>query len=225
MDETLPLDTVVVITAATNALAGYGKTLSALVADTQAADLKAAASTFSASLAAVPGSGLTTSQEMAIGTAIAEVGGFAVEAKRKKAVLAVVLNAREAVDKLCDRLILDFDPAYALEATPPRGVVAAGLSKSGEPLYGFAVVAWKNGKTYQERAAAQNGLKLAFDSRLVLKNDLVKVQKAGRSMKKANAALVAAVQENEWSFDDLLDFAEKAQSLQAAVQASFAGGK
>lgn len=222
LDQSLPSEAAEIIMSAANGLAAYGKTLVALVTDTQTPELKAAASTLSINLASIPGAQLTASQQGAITSAVTGISGFLIEEKRKQAVLAVVLNAQRSVDTLCDRLIVDFDPSPPFGSQ--RGVIAQGLEKSGEPLYGFAIATWKSGKSYHERSAAQNGIKLAFDARIIRNNDLLKTQNAARSMKRANASLVTAVQGSQWSLEDLIEFAEKAQSLQSAVQSSLHGG-
>lgn len=217
LDKNLSADVVATIGAATNAITAYGEALVALVDDTQSANVKSAAATFASSLRSVPGSRLTTEQATAIGDAVESVGGFLVEAKRKKAVVTLVLNARSSVDSICALLVTTFDP----EADKSAGVVlrSAILSVSIPAHRTFA-----HANTYQKRKEAELGLKLAFDNEVRRTHDLVKVKQAAKAMKSANDALVAAMQDAKWSMDDVLDFSEKVQSLQDAVHRSMNKG-
>jgi len=221
LDHGLNTDAVATISAATQALAAYGKTLVALVADTQTAEVKKAAATFSASLGSVPNSGLSEGQRTAIGDAIEGLGGFLIEGKRKKAIIAVVQNSQNSVNALCDLLIANFEP---VTPTSKGGLISRQMEATTEPLYGTAIGVLRDGKTSQARRESQFALKIAFENRVRRTHDLAKVQKAAIAMKKANTALANAIQDSKWSFDDLLDFAEKAESLQAAVKNSVKKG-
>jgi hypothetical protein len=110
LDRGYELKTIKTIAGAANALAAYGKTLSALTNDTQTADLKKASSDFIQSLAGIPevSAAVTNNQLNAVGEVIQDVCGIWIEHKRKVAVLMLVDQYSPAIDKLCDRLIADF---------------------------------------------------------------------------------------------------------------------
>ena len=112
LDRGFELKRVEAVSGAARALAAYGKSLGALVNDTQSADLKAASNEFIASLGRVPAATehINDQQLGAIGTVIQDVGGFWIEWKRKQAVETIVAKSQRAVEHLCDLLIRDFSP-------------------------------------------------------------------------------------------------------------------
>ncbi|MEZ2299370.1 hypothetical protein [Variovorax sp. RCC_210] len=212
LDSGFELETVTAVSAATAALSSYGKALVALADDTESAELRSATDGFATNLALVPKAQLTDEQRVAIASAANGLGGFVVEAKRKRAVATLVIHAKSSVDKLCTILAQDFDPH--------RGWIAEKLAATSEPLLVAADLALVNGKNYDQRKAAQEGLRLAFDNRKRLDLILSGIQKTAVSMKKANETLAIAIQDGSFSIDDFLDFSEKAQALQLAVKSA-----
>ncbi len=212
LDRGFDLERVETVSSATRALAGYGKSLAALVDDTQSAELKAASNEFVASLGRVPQAKerLNGEQLQAIGTVVETVGGLWIEKKRREAVTTIVNNSKDAVEYLCDLLIRDFDPN--------KGWVGMQLQVIEDPLMAVATNALYDGRTYSDRKIALEAFRLAHDSRMNRTQVLSRVTKAATAMKKANSALVNAIADSAWSFDDIQDFAQKAQSLQMAVK-------
>ncbi|WP_158023270.1 hypothetical protein [Candidatus Nitrospira inopinata] len=207
LDRGFELNRVETITGATHALAGYGKTLAALVADSQSADLSAASHEFTASLSRIPEARqqLSDDQLEAIATAVQGVGRFWVEWKRKEAVITIVKASQQAVDRLCDLLIRDFDPK--------RGWVALQLQVIEDPLMAEATNALYDGETYHDRKIALRAFRLAYENRMRRTEILSRVVEAAQAMKQANTAVVRAVDHFEWSVEDIRSFAERARSL------------
>ena len=212
LDRGFELNRLETVSGATEALAAYGKTLTALVDDTQSADLNAASQKFVSSLGRVPEARkqLTDDQLESVGTAIQDVGRFWVDWKRKRAVTTIVKESRQAVDHLCDLLIRDFDPT--------KGWVALQLQTIEDPLIAESTNALYDGPTYDDRKIALTAFRLAHGNRMRRTEVLTRVVDAAVAMKKANRALAQAVENRAWSVQDIRDFAERARSLQNAAQ-------
>jgi hypothetical protein len=214
LDRGFDVERVETVSGATQALAAYGKSLAALVDDTQSAELKAASNEFVASLGRVPTAKEHLSDEQlgAIGTAVQEVGGLWIESKRKQAVTTIVNNSKDAVEHLCDLLVRDFDP--------DKGWVAIQLQVIEDPLMAEATNGLYDGQTYNDRKIALEAFRLAHDSQMRRTQVLGRVTDAATAMKKANSVLANAIANSAWSFEDIQDFAQKARSLQMAVKIS-----
>ncbi len=128
LDRGFEVSRVETVTSAAQALAAYGKSLAALVTDSQSAELQAASRELVASLGRVPEARekLSDKQLEAIGTVVQEVGGLWIEVKRKDAVTTIVRESRPAIDRLCDLLARDFAPG--------TGWVALQLQVIEDPL-------------------------------------------------------------------------------------------
>lgn len=98
------------------------------------------------------------------------------------------------------------------------GWVVLQLKVIEEPLMTSASIALKEGKTYNDRKVALEAFRLAHDSRMRRTEVLKRIADAATAMKKANNALAQAVANSTWSFQDIQDFAQKAQSLKMAVK-------
>jgi hypothetical protein len=212
LDRGFEVSRVETVSGAAQALAAYGKSLAALVNDSQSAELQAASRDLVASLGRVPEAKekLSDNQLEAIGTVVQEVGGLWVEWKRKEAVTTIVREARPAVDRLCDLLVRDFAPG--------TGWVALQLQVIEDPLIAEATNALYDGRTFDERKRASDAIDLVHGNRMRRTEVLKRVTDAAAGMKKANAALAQAVESAAWSTQDIQAFAERAQSLRAAVK-------
>jgi len=212
LDRGFDVERVETVSDATRALAAYGKSLAALVDDTQSTELQAASNEFVASLGRVPEvkNQLSDKQMETIGTVIQEVGGLWIEWKRKQAVTTIVSESQKAVEHICDLLIRDFDP--------DEGWVAKQLQVVEDPLMAEATNRLYDGQTYNDRKIALEAFRLAHGSRMRRTEVLKRVTDSATAMKKANGALAQAVKNSTWSFQDIQDFAQKARSLQRAVK-------
>ena len=212
LDRGFEVSRVETVSGAAQALAAYGKSLAALVNDSQSAELQAASRDLVASLGRVPEAKerLSDKQLEAIGTVVQEVGGFWVEWKRKEAVTTIVREARPAVDRLCDLLARDFAPG--------TGWVALQLQVIEDPLIAEATNVLYDGRTFDERKRASDAIDLVHGNRMRRTEVLKRVTDAAATMKQANAALAQAVESSAWSAQDIQAFAERAQSLRAAVK-------
>ena len=212
LDRGFEVSRVETVSGAAQALAAYGKSLAALVNDSQSAELQAASRDLVASLGRVPEAKerLSDKQLQAIGTVVQEVGGLWVESKRKEAVTTIVREARPAVDRLCDLLARDF--------APRTGWVALQLQVIEDPLIAEATNVLYDGRSYDERKRASAAIDLVHGNRMQRTEVLKRVPDAAAAMKQANAALAQAVESSAWSAQDIQAFAERAQSLRAAVK-------
>ena len=212
LDRGFEVSRVETVSGAAQALAAYGKSLAALVNDSQSAELQAASHDLVASLGRVPEAKekLSDKQLEAIGTVVQEVGGLWVEWKRKEAVTTIVREARPVVDRLCDLLARDF--------APRTGWVALQLQVIEDPLVAEATNVLYDGRSYDERKRASDAIDLVPGNRMRRTEVLKRVSDAAAAMKKANAALAQAVESSAWSAQDIQAFAERAQSLRAAVK-------
>ena len=212
LDRGFEVSRVETVSGAAQALAAYGKSLAALANDSQSAELQAASHDLVASLGRVPEAKekLSDKQLEAIGTVVQEVGGLWVEWKRKEAVTTIVREARPAVDRLCDLLVRDFAPG--------TGWVALQLQVIEDPLIAEATNVLYDGRSYDERKRASDAIDLVHGNRMRRTEVLQRVSDAAAAMKKANAALAQAVESSAWSAQDIQAFAERAQSLRAAVK-------
>ena len=212
LDHGFDVERVETLSGATQALAAYGKSLAALVDDTQSAELKTASNEFVSSLGRVPTAKehLSGEQLQAIGTVVEEVGGLWIEWKRKQAVTTIVNNSKDAIEHLCDLLVRDFDSN--------KGWVAKQLQVIEDPLMAEATNGLYDGRTYNDRKIALEAFRLAHDSRMSRTQVLHRVTDAATAMKTANSALANAIANSAWSFQDIHDFAQKARSLQMAIK-------
>ena len=212
LDRGFEVSRVETVSGAAQALAAYGKSLAALANDSQSAELQAASHDLVASLGRVPEAKekLSDKQLEAIGTVVQEVGGLWVEWKRKEAVTTIVREVRPAVDRLCDLLARDF--------APRSGWVALQLQVIEDPLIAEATNVLYDGRSYDERKRASDAIDLVHGNRMRRTEVLQRVSDAAAAMKKANAALAQAVESSAWSAQDIQAFAERAQSLRAAVK-------
>jgi hypothetical protein len=212
LDRGFEVSRVETVSGAAQALAAYGKSLAALVNDSQSAELQAASHDLVASLGRVPEAKekLSDKQLEAIGTVVQEVGGLWVDWKRKEAVTTIVREARPVVDRLCDLLARDF--------APRTGGVARQRQVIEDPLVAEATNVLYDGRSYDERKRASDAIDLVHGNRMRRTEVLKRVSDAAAAMKKANAALAQAVESSAWSAQDIQAFAERAQALRAAVK-------
>src|SRR4029434_445287 len=205
LDRGFEVSRVETVSGAAQALAAYGKSLAALVNDSQSAELQAASRDLVASLGRVPEARerLSDKQLEAIGTVVQEVGGLWVEWKRKEALTIIVREARPAVDRLCDLLARDFAPG--------TGWVALQLQVIEDPLIAEATNVLYDGRSYDERKRASDAIDLVHGNRMRRTEVLKRVTDAAGAMKKANAALAQAVESSAWSAPDSEAFRERSR--------------
>ena len=138
-----------------------------------------------------------------------EVGGIWIEYKRKEAVRTIVVNARPAVDKLCDLLVRDFSTG---------GWVETQLLIVQAPLLGEASSAFRSRQTFADRRVALDAFRLAFDGTVRREQVVAQVAEAAQAMKKANANLAEVIERDELTIADIQDFAARAARLKATVE-------
>ena len=215
LDRGYELSRVQPVIRAAEALAAYGQTMSALVNDTQTADIKQASTNLMQSIGQIPEAKAHLGQEQlnAFGTVIQEVGGLWVEDKRKKAVLMLVDRFGPAVDRVCDRLIQDFSAG----PTPAKGWVYLQLQVTSERLEVAVQDQFAASTTFRERQQGLETYLLASDLRAQRDDLCSQVSSAAAAMKKANAVLMRTIHEDLPSTEDLQDFRDRARTLKSAL--------
>lgn len=211
LDENFERDKVGTITKASDTLAAYGAALSALVDDTETAELAKASNAFVTGLGSVPAvsASLSKDQQSAIGTIIKQVGGYFVEYKRRKAVEKIVVESQGAIDGLCNLLERDFASG---------ALFSLSLQKPTDLLFGAASISTAQAKSYDARMPGVNAFILAEANRYRHRQVLKKIAESATKLKSANAELVKAVKEQTWSFDQLQDFVASVTELRAAIK-------
>ena len=217
LDGKLTVDNVSVVVAAATALQGYGDMLEALVEDTQTKELHGAAEKFVTSLKQVPNATLSPGASDAISAAIVLGGQLLIEAKKARAIKAIVPATRPAIDQICDTLARDFDYKAAGLATD--------LHAATERLHGVASAAFQDAPpggdaapaAIAARAVSLPALQYANQGRVRREEVLARISVAAAAIKKANAALADALEHDRWTLEDVKGLVGDAKALKPAI--------
>jgi hypothetical protein len=211
LDQRFSLNNVAERVAAAQALSDYGTLLRALVEETQEEELKKASDNFVASARNVPGKKLSDAQYEALGTLVQGIGSVVVEAKKASAVKKIAVQVQPDIDHLCDLLLEDFDPtglhlAQGLDITLKRLDSDTDLALAGAH------------STFADRALAVQGIQQVTASQGTLAMLKTQATPTVQQLKLANTALVAALNDQQYSLDDLKSLSQQVQGLSAAVR-------
>lgn len=216
LDETLKPKAVIERVKSAQALSSYGRLLLSLVNDTQEEELKQASSHFVNSFKSVSKRNLTDAQLEGLGQFVQSIGTLWVEAKKAKAVKAIVPAASADVDNLCDLLINDFSPT-ALN-------IAQGFDATISNLVADASIALKdNSVSYTDRLIAIDGMRKAWDEREYLANISSQAVATLKQLKAANVQLKQSLENDNLSIADIQAVGQQANELRAAVTALTSG--
>ncbi len=211
LDKNFDAKTIAVRVQAAQALASYGKLLTALVTATEADQLKTAANDFVSSVKGISGKKLSDSQLEALGSIVQEIGSWIVECKKAKALEKIVPEAAPQVDQLCDLLIEDFSAndlhlAQGADATilRLRGDIDVALADKHAP--------------FAERAAAVEGEMLADDADARLKLVDAQTVESLKKLKCANAQLVLALSNKEYDLADIEQLGKQMKELASSIK-------
>ena len=220
LDGNLTVRNVLVVVAAATAVQTYGQMLEALVEDTQSKELRGAAEKFVASVQQVPNLTLSPEASDAIGAVIVFAGERVVEAKKAHAIKRIVPRTKPAIDRICDTLTRDFDFR--------QGGLAADLSAATEALHGAASVAFQNTPPTGDAAATQAAiaaravslpaLQYAVQGRVRRDEVLARISTAAATIKKANASLADALENDRWTLEDIKEFVGETKVLMPAIK-------
>jgi hypothetical protein len=220
LDGNLTVGNVVVVVAAATVIQTYGQMLEALVEDTQSKELHGAAEKFLASVQQVPNLTLSPGASDAIGSVIVFVGQRVIEAEKAHAIKQIVPKTKPAIDSICDTLTRDFDFQKA--------GLAADLSAATEALHGAASVAFQNIAPAGDAAATQAAiaaravslpaLQYAVQGRVRRDEVLARISKAAAAIKKANASLADALENDRWTLEDFKGLVGEAKDLKPAIK-------
>lgn len=203
---------------AAQALSSYGKLLLALVNDTQEAELKQASNNFVNSFKSLDKDNkqLTDAQLEGLGQLVQAIGSVVVEAKKAKAVKAIVPAAANDVNRLCDLLSNDL--------SPDSGQLATGYSATITQLKQDAdSFLEKPDKNSTDRLIAVGGRRKAQEEDEHLTQISNQAVNTLTALKAANMELVKALQEDKLSIEDIKTLGKEVNNLKVAVDA-LAGG-
>lgn len=212
LDEALkPVATIERVKSA-QALSSYGKVLLALVNETQEAELKKASSNFVDSFKSISKKSMSNAQLEGLGQLVQAIGSFWVEAKKANAVKEIVKQAEPDVNKLCNLLIDDFT-VTALH-------VGSGVDKTISNLAGDAELSLKaSDASYSDRLIAIGGLKQAWGEREHLNNVSKQAIATLTKLQAANKQLLAAIEEDSLSIEDIKALGKEVNDLRTAITA------
>lgn len=220
LDGNLTVGNLVVVVAAATAIQRYGEMLEALVENTQSKELRGAAEKFVASVQQIPNVTLSAGASDAIGAVIVFAGERIVEAEKAHAIKQIVPKTKPAIDQICDTLTRDFDYQQA--------GLAADLSAATEALHGAASVAFQNMPPPGDAAATQAaisaravsllGLQYAVQGRVRRDEILARISNAAAAIKKANASLADALENDRWTLEDVKEMVGEAKDLKPAIK-------
>ena len=220
LDGQLTVDNVLVVVAAATAVQTYGQMLEALVENTQSKELHGAAEKFVASLQQVPNVTLSAGASDAIGAVIVFAGERVIEAEKAHAIKQIVPKTKPAIDRICDTLTRDFDFR--------TGGLATDLSRATEDLHGAASRAFQNTPPPGDAAATQAAiaaravslpaLQYSVQGRVRIDEVLTRISKAAAAIKKANASLADALENDRWTLEDVKELVGEAKDLKPAIK-------
>ena len=207
--------------AAAGVLSAYGQALSSLLdSKTQNADIVAATDKLAAAVKRLPAdvrgkARITDAEIVNAGKVLTVVAEAYVDFLRLEAIRSTVPALEPTVTKLCNMFARDFDPdkpgfAQVYFNAADRILDTAQKMGGDQAYQGRALVL----PTFQRLDAIRTKTELSFSA----------VRKAATSCAKSSIALRKAVEEHEISFDDIADFANKAEAAYSAI-AAFKPGK
>jgi hypothetical protein len=167
----------------------------------------------------VPEVTLSQGASDAISAVLVLGGQMLIEAKKAHAIKRIVPETKPAIDQICDTLARDFDFTKA--------GLAADLHAATESLHGAASVAFQDTPAGGGVAAAQaaiaarsvsvSALQYAVQGRLRRDEILGRISSAATAIKKANAALVEALEHDRWTLEDVKGLVGEAKELKPAI--------
>jgi len=211
LDEGFHVERVAPRVAAALALADYGELLRALVEETRHDELAAAAARFVASARTVPGRRMSDEQYAALGDLVEGIGGMVIEARKARAIERIVPAYEADVDHLCDLLLEDFDPR-GLHLAQRFAITLERLDADAD-----LALALRDGPSLGRSIAVQ-GIQQVTAGRALLEVAGGQGRVMVLTLKRANAALAAALRDDVVAIDDLRAVAMQVQSLAAAVR-------
>ena len=194
--------------AAAKALSGYGDLLVKLSAKDNSANIRKSADTFVTNAGIALKQGVSSSEQGAISQLLAGLGTLLVENRKADAVKKIVLQYEQPVNKLAGLLRDDF-------SLDGDGGYLAKYELAAKKLKNASTRLLRDGSRYRvlERARAAEALILSEDAIDHVQAVSVEAGAAVDNLRKANAELVRAIRQEEYSTDDIAVYARQVQNL------------
>jgi hypothetical protein len=202
--------------AAASVLSAYGHALSTLLdVKTQEADISAASGKLAGALKGLPKSflaqtSITTAEIDSAGQLLTVFIGFYLDYRRREILEQIVPSMEPIVTKLCAKFGVDFD-------VDQPGWFANVYYIQADRILDHAVVG-----DFAQRVTVQPVLQRLDAIRTKTRITFSTVKAAATSCVVSSKALRSAVENRTASFDDILDFANKAEGAYSAIQAAAA---
>ena len=202
--------------AAANVLASYGAALSTLLdVKTQESDISGATDKLASAVKGIPSSllkeaSITSTEIDNAGKIFTVAAQFYLDYRRRQVLQEVVPSLEPIVTKLCKRFAQDFDFKRGGFAQVYYNTADRALDKS---------VAISTDGDFQHRAVLMSVFQRADAVRTKAQVAFTSIEDAASSCVDASVALRKAVADPTVSFDDILNFANKAEAAYSAVHA------
>lgn len=192
--------------AAVDVLEQYGKLLMSFTTDRHEKEVKDASSKFAKSVGDFPHNPMTAEEIDGLNHILSSVGGILVEHRKKEALEKVIPMVAPLIDKICDYLERDFDPA--------KPGVYGTVDTVQDRLGTTAVEGLKAPPdSISDRLLLIDGFALAQKNKASVGTTSPRMLKSIASLRKANAQLPEVIQSNKVGLKDIKDFGENAGAL------------
>ncbi len=194
---------------AVTALKTYGELLACLVTNSQTAQIKSAASTFTTNLGALEGINFTKQQSDAVNQAVQTLGGLFVEYKRKKVLESIIQGTHTNIGALVDKIAISFDTNQVFWSLEYDTTLSA--------LRGQIAIVQTTGKLASNdlasRAVLQSSLNLTDADEQRFRTASMNILKTCASLKSAEKSLVVLLKNDNASVEDIQAYAKSIQDF------------
>jgi hypothetical protein len=195
------------------AIAAYGDAITSMMKADNSAEVKAASDNLAAALKAIPASPVANASSAAISGLSQQLTEWWLAEMKAHAVRSVAQSANEAIAEICSKVADDFAARPSAKNLPWR------YRETARQLYVAGEQGMRNNKSFpQARSDSLAAFVLAKSNLDDAKTVFPKIVEAGNKCVVANAALVKALSNNEYSIRDIEDFFQQAKGLYTNVK-------
>lgn len=190
------------------AMAAYGGAITSMMNADNSAQVKQASDNLAAALKAIPGSPVASASSAAISGLSQQLTDWWLADMKAHAIRSVVQSANQAVTEICKKVGADFTANPQINSLPWR------FRETARQLYAAAEQGMLNNKALPEaRSDSLAGFVLAKSNLDGAKTVFPQIVEASNKCVAANAALVKALSNSEYSIKDIEDFFQQAKGL------------